>query len=99
MLLLNVNMRKFEEFSDDDVPRCAILSHRWGNDEVTFQDIKSGRLSSWRKSWSWPLKLEGCRLQAKKDNLSYIWVDTCCIDKTNSVELSEAINSMFNWYK
>lgn len=99
MRLLNVKTRKFEEFLDDNIPPYAILSHRWGDDEVTLQDVKSGRLSSWRKSWSWPLKLEGCRLQAKKDNLSHIWVDTCCIDKTNSVELSEAINSMFNWYK
>lgn len=98
MRLLNAKTRKFEEFFGDNTPPYAILSHRWGDDEVTFQDIKSGRLS-WRKPWSWTLKLEGCRLQAKKDNLSYIWVDTCCIDKTNSVELSEAINSMFNWYK
>jgi hypothetical protein len=98
MRLLNVKTRKSEEFFDN-IPPYAILSHRWGDDEVTFQDIKSGRLSDWWKSKSWPLKLEGCRLQAMKDNLSYIWVDTCCIDKTNSVELSEAINSMFNWYK
>jgi hypothetical protein len=26
------------------------------------------------------------------------WIDTCCIDKTSSAELSEAINSMFKWY-
>jgi hypothetical protein len=26
-------------------------------------------------------------------------VDTCCIDKKSSAELSEAINSMFRWYK
>jgi hypothetical protein len=28
----------------------------------------------------------------------YLWVDTCCIDKTSSAELSEAINSMYKWY-
>jgi hypothetical protein len=101
MRLLNVKTRKFEEFLGDNVPPYAILSHRWGDSEVTFQDINSGRLSAWRKTWSksWPPKLEGCRLQAIQDNLSYIWIDTCCIDKTNSVELAEAINSMFNWYK
>ena len=99
MRLLNVKTRKSEEFFDGNIPPYAILSHRWGDNEVTFRDIKSGRLSGLWKSQSWPLKLEGCRLQAGKDNLSYIWVDTCCIDKTNSVELNEAINSMFNWYK
>ncbi|KAE9365545.1 hypothetical protein N431DRAFT_431000 [Stipitochalara longipes BDJ] len=30
---------------------------------------------------------------------SHVWIDTCCIDKTNNSELSEAINSMFRWYK
>ena len=27
------------------------------------------------------------------------WIDTCCIDKSSSAELSEAINSMFRWYR
>src|SRR5271156_2671123 len=67
MRLLNVKTRKSEEFFDN-IPPYAILSHRWGDDEVTFQDIKSGRLSGLWKSRSWPLKLEGCFLQAKKDN-------------------------------
>ncbi|KAF4619074.1 hypothetical protein G7Y89_g14774 [Cudoniella acicularis] len=99
MRLLNVKTRKFEDFYSNNIPPYAILSHRWGSKEVTFEDIKSGRLSGWRTPRSWAFKLEGCRLQAKKDNLSYIWIDTCCIDKTNSVELGEAINSMFTWYK
>jgi hypothetical protein len=36
--------------------------------------------------------------QAAKDGYAYAWIDTCCIDKTNTTELSEAINSMFDWY-
>lgn len=46
-----------------------------------------------------PLKLTGCCNQAKKDGYQYVWIDTCCIDKSNSVELQEAINSMFRWYQ
>ena len=53
-----------------------------------FQNIKKGFL-----------KILGCALQAEKDGFEYIWCDTCCIDKTDSTELSEAINSMFHWYK
>jgi hypothetical protein len=34
-----------------------------------------------------------------KIGLQYIWVDTCCIDKSSSAELLEAINSMFKWYQ
>ena len=30
---------------------------------------------------------------------NWAWVDTCCIDKSSSEELSEAINSMFTWYQ
>lgn len=41
---------------------------------------------------------EACR-QAKKDNLEWLWCDTNCIDKRSSAELSEAINSMFAWYR
>ena len=42
--------------------------------------------------------IETCRL-AREQGLSYAWIDTCCIDKSSSAELTEAINSMFNWYK
>ena len=34
-----------------------------------------------------------------KDGLSHAWIDTCCIDKSSSAELSEAINSMYTWYE
>ncbi|KAI0472244.1 heterokaryon incompatibility protein-domain-containing protein [Xylaria cf. heliscus] len=42
--------------------------------------------------------LNSC-LEARKDGLDYLWVDTNCIDKTSSAELSEAINSMYTWYR
>ncbi|KAF4825699.1 Vegetative incompatibility protein HET-E-1 [Colletotrichum siamense] len=41
---------------------------------------------------------DSCR-QACLDKLEWIWIDTCCIDKTSSAELSEAINTMFRWYQ
>ncbi|KAK5674859.1 hypothetical protein LTS10_012596 [Elasticomyces elasticus] len=76
--------------------RYAILSHTWGPDEseVTFREWKdgSGRLKAGYR------KIEGACRQSETDGLRYIWVDTCCIDKTNNNELSEAINSMFDWY-
>ncbi|KAH9208516.1 hypothetical protein DL95DRAFT_428641 [Leptodontidium sp. 2 PMI_412] len=43
-------------------------------------------------------KIEGVCGIAVSDGFEYIWIDTCCIDKTSSAELSEAINSMFRWY-
>lgn len=44
-------------------------------------------------------KIRYCAAQAMEDGLDYFWVDTCCIDKSSSAELSEAINSMFRWYR
>ncbi|KAG9197870.1 hypothetical protein G6514_000762 [Epicoccum nigrum] len=81
----------------DDIPPYAILSHTWGSpdEEVTFQDLQAG---SGRKKRGYR-KLLFCRKQAADDGLSFFWVDTCCIDKTSSAELSEAINSMYMWYK
>ncbi|KIW11944.1 hypothetical protein PV08_09217 [Exophiala spinifera] len=80
----------------DNVPGYAILSHTWGadDDEVTFNDLKGKSC----KSKAGYRKIQFCAEQAQKDGLEYFWVDTCCIDKTNLVELSEAIVSMFRWY-
>ena len=43
-------------------------------------------------------KIRRCCEIAERDGYEWIWIDSCCIDKTSSTELSEAINSMFNWY-
>jgi hypothetical protein len=43
-------------------------------------------------------KIKRCCEVASMDGFEYVWVDTCCIDKTSSAELSEAINSMYRWY-
>ncbi|ESZ94371.1 hypothetical protein SBOR_5235 [Sclerotinia borealis F-4128] len=44
-------------------------------------------------------QIEGCCAQAARDGWMYIWIDSCCIDKSRSAELSEAINSTFKWYQ
>jgi hypothetical protein len=79
-----------------NIPPYAILSHTWGpgSEEVTYQDLLKGtgeEKPGYRK-------LIFCGEQAAKDDLHYFWVDTCCIDKASSAELTEAINSMFRWY-
>ncbi|MCJ1288448.1 hypothetical protein MMC26_007806, partial [Xylographa opegraphella] len=85
------------QFSGNKIPRYAVLSHTWGsdNEEVTFQDITNGTA----KNKAGYHKICFCEKQAKQDSLQYFWIDTCCIDTSSSQELSEAINSMFCWYK
>jgi hypothetical protein len=79
-------------------PRYAILSHTWGEGEVLFQDMQSRDRSAAKKKRGYK-KLEDSCKRAARDGFEYIWIDTCCIDKTSSSELSEAINSMFQWYR
>jgi hypothetical protein len=85
------------EFVGDTIPHYAILSHTWGadHDEVTLADMEKDTAMT-KAGYK---KLQFCADQAAKDHLRYFWVDTCCIDKTSSAELTEAINSMFKWYR
>ncbi|KAK4461139.1 HET-R [Cladorrhinum samala] len=77
------------------IPPYAILSHRWGDAEVLFGDFMNGTA----KNKAGYAKIRFCGDQAWRDGLKFFWVDTCCIDKSNSTELQEAINSMFRWYR
>ncbi|CAO2648147.1 Nn.00g090690.m01.CDS01 [Neocucurbitaria sp. VM-36] len=79
-----------------DAPPYAILSHCWDEEEVLFSDLADLERARMKKGFE---KLEKTCEKAVKDSLDYVWIDTCCIDKSSSAELSEAINSMFTWYK
>jgi hypothetical protein len=100
MRLLHLNNNgeySLVEYHGRNIPRYAILSHTWGTDreEVTFGDLTEGT----NKSKIGYRKLAFCAKQAAQDYLYYFWVDTCCINKSSSTELQEAINSMFQWYQ
>lgn len=87
------------EYHVGTYPDYAILSHRWGppSDEVSFQDLQSNPLAAQAKAGY--RKVEQCCIKAFERGLRYAWIDTCCIDKSSSAELSEAINSMYAWYR
>jgi hypothetical protein len=95
MRLLNSKSLELSEFYDTEIPPYAILSHTWGKEEVTLQDIQRPDVQN-KAGFA---KIMGCCNQAKLDGIEWVWIDTCCIDKTSSAELSEAINSMYAWYK
>ena len=98
MRLLDSRTLEFKEFfQEHSTPGYAILSHTWEDDEVTFKDMLENRAVAEAKAGF--KKIEWCAKQAVADDLDFIWVDTCCIDKSSSSELSEAINSMFRWYR
>lgn len=94
--LIETESLELEYFAGDDIPDYAILSHTWEDGEVTFQDWQDFRKASKKTGFA---KIKSACAQTRADGLDYIWVDTNCIDKSSSAELSEAINSMFAWYR
>ena len=90
MRLIHTKELKLYEFHDDQVPKYAILSHTWADEEVSYQDFIRGE----HQNGSGFEKIRDCCEQAQRMGLDWAWVDTCCINKTSSAELSEAINSM-----
>jgi hypothetical protein len=106
MRLLDTTSLELKEFADDEIPIYAILSHTWGKEEVSFQEMQHRSLDLVIRHQSTPLekkagysKIRGSCKIAAQDGLTYIWIDTCCIDKISSAELTESINSMYKWYQ
>jgi Heterokaryon incompatibility protein (HET) len=92
-----------KDLPDNEALKYAILSHTWhqdNNQKVTSEDLNKGT----GKGKIGYKKISFCAEQAIQDGIQYIWVDTCCIDKSNNninkaIELQYAINSMFRWYQ
>ncbi|KAL2063515.1 hypothetical protein VTL71DRAFT_5320 [Oculimacula yallundae] len=113
MRLFNTQKVKSIEVFGSEIPPYAILSHTWSDGEILLQDLQGGdvRDASWSDlSKQLPKALRGDKTKgfrkvlrtteiARQNNYDLVWVDTCCIDKTSSAELSEAINSMYRWYE
>jgi hypothetical protein len=89
-----------ENFGTPDkpnVPDYAILSHRWGKQELSLQELKDRTPEM--ESTEGFRKIQRCCQEAASVGFEYVWIDTCCMDKTDQVEITEALNSMFQWYR
>ena len=103
MRLLNAKTLSLQEFHPGQEPEYAILSHTWDAKEITYEDIAANGgclpdtpAASKIRSFCKEASLEKFRVFPEKP-VSWVWVDTCCINKSSSAELQEAINSMFSW--
>lgn len=99
MRLLNTTTLMLEEFWDNSIPPYAILSHTWEKDEITLQEFQAGKQDEMITRKAGFVKVRNFVELARQYDYAWVWIDTCCIDKTSSSELSEAINSMFRWYQ
>jgi hypothetical protein len=97
MRLINTSTLLLDEFFGDDIPKYAILSHTWTKEEVTFREWLEPTATTASKAGFAKVK-EACAVALSLGH-EWLWADTACIDKTSSAELSEAINSMFAWYR
>ncbi|KAN0113323.1 Heterokaryon incompatibility protein (HET) domain containing protein [Hyaloscypha variabilis] len=102
MRLLHSTTLEFRDFPNHEGVPYAILSHTWAEDEVLFPDMDGFNATTMPQQVKEKIgfkKIEACCAQARRDEFDYVWIDTCCIDKRSSAELSEAINSMYRWYR
>ncbi|KAI1459124.1 HET-domain-containing protein [Annulohypoxylon moriforme] len=98
MWLLNTKDVTLEFFNEAQVPNhpYAILSHVWGPEEVLWHELQENRASVQNRA-GWKKITRFCAT-ARKYGFAYAWIDTCCIDKRSSADLTEAINSMYKYY-
>ena len=88
MRLLDAQKLELVDVRDDDIPPYAILSHTWGDDEVTLQEVRrmesrmpqafnnQKQLITGKKGY---VKIKNAAAMAVKRGLAYMWIDTCCI--------------------
>ena len=107
MWLLDTEKIQLHWFTNPTDISYAILSHVWAPNEQIFRDTPRAHPSRPRaviymardRMFRPPSpKIRNACAKARHDGFRWLWVDTCCIDKSNSTELSEAINSMYAWY-
>ncbi|CZT14140.1 uncharacterized protein RCC_00113 [Ramularia collo-cygni] len=109
MRLLHTHTLQFSEHvSPYEAPGYIIASHRWLDDEVSYQEFVKNRTNTdptKQRKAGMDKVLRFCeyinqwRSQPPGTNIPhYIWIDTICINKDSSAELQEAITSMFEWY-
>jgi hypothetical protein len=94
MRLINTHTLVLKEFVGRHIPRYAILSHTWEEEEVSYEEYINGNFKH-KRGYD---KIRVTCALAAADGIGYAWVDTCCINKQSSAELTEAINSMYPWY-
>ena len=98
MRLINVYTLEIEKFVEDEIPEYSILSHTWGLDEASFEQWTQHSNPAKSTRPGFVKVLSACSL-SRREGFKYTWVDTVCINKSNMEELTEALNSMFKWYR
>lgn len=97
MRLLDTSTLEFKDFNTVPEGQYAILSHRWTDEEVSHKEFRK-KADEVKHRAGYRKIIEFCHFALQR-GYAWAWIDTCCIDKRSSAELSEAINSMCMWYR
>ncbi|KAI9164158.1 Vegetative incompatibility protein [Paramyrothecium foliicola] len=96
MRLINIESLVVIEFRcDSTIPPYVVVSHAWQNDEIFFGDLMDRDAASKKAGFE---KLQNACQIVRGLGMQWLWVDSICIDRSSSAELSEALNSMFQLY-
>ncbi|KAG0694178.1 hypothetical protein DFH29DRAFT_336313 [Suillus ampliporus] len=102
LLLSAINHRDFETERIKEVVetyfRYVMLSHRWEGTEPLLHDIQDKAVYELKAAGGF-VKLQSFCKMARKAEYRWAWVDSCCIDQTNNVEVQTSLDSMFAWYR
>jgi hypothetical protein len=91
MCFFHIKKLELKEFGGRKVLYYAILSYTWGKEEIIFQNIKMNKAME-SKGYK---KVRNTCSVATTNRFEYIWIDICYINKTNNIELSEALNFIY----
>ncbi|OJT09120.1 Vegetative incompatibility protein HET-E-1 [Trametes pubescens] len=107
MRLIDTRTGLFVWVNNPSDVQYAILSHVWvSNEELSYEGLLAIHSTARNHTDppryifdTVPAKVRELCTFARRHGIPYAWLDTCCIDKGSSAELSEAINSMYKWYQ
>ncbi|KAF2736761.1 hypothetical protein EJ04DRAFT_462522, partial [Polyplosphaeria fusca] len=97
MRLLNTATSAFAEQGLPPFPfPYAVLSHTWGTQEVSYDDMLNGQFM-FKDGFK---KVENFQACARDLGYDWCWMDTCCINRSRSTsEQNEAVMSMYTWFR
>ncbi|KAI0762160.1 heterokaryon incompatibility protein-domain-containing protein, partial [Trametes elegans] len=100
MRLLHTRTGRFHTFDDPRHVRYAILSHVWARpSDAHYPELNLAPGAPVSVVAQFTEKIRRFCEIALEHHYEYAWADGCCIDQSSSSELSEAINSMYDWYR
>ena len=97
MRLINTETLCPEDFPEDNIPPYAILSHLREPDELDLPMLQSAERETITNRAGYRKVAQAAEV-AQKQGLHYIWIDNCCVDRSNHDEILAVFNSLLQLF-